>query len=36
MTSYRQMRRQTRRARRAGLQPIMVIGTTASSPRPPG
>jgi hypothetical protein len=27
MTSYRQMRRHARRARRAGMQPMMVIGS---------
>jgi FtsK/SpoIIIE family/IclR helix-turn-helix domain len=32
MTGYRQMRRQTRRARRAGLQPIVVIDTPLPTP----
>ena len=27
MSSYRQMRRQSRRARRAGMQPMMVINS---------
>jgi hypothetical protein len=33
MTSYRQMRRQSRQARRAGMQPMMVIST--GDPLPP-
>jgi len=32
MTSYRQMRRNGRRARRAGLQPLMVISTDGQFP----
>jgi hypothetical protein len=32
MTSYRQMRRQTRRARRAGMQPMMVINPDGQFP----
>jgi S-DNA-T family DNA segregation ATPase FtsK/SpoIIIE len=36
MTSYRQMRRNGRRARRAGLQPIMVISTDGPFPVPAG
>jgi hypothetical protein len=36
MTGYRQMCRQTRRARRAGLQPIMVINPDGQLPTPPG
>jgi FtsK/SpoIIIE family len=36
MTSYRQMRRQARRARRSGLQPIMVINTGDQLPAPLG
>ncbi len=36
MTSYRQMRRQTRRARRAGMQPIMVINPDGQFPTPAG
>jgi FtsK/SpoIIIE family len=34
MTSYRQLRRNGRRARRAGLQPIMVIDTDGQFPTP--
>ncbi len=34
MTSYRQMRRNGRRARRVGLQPIMVINTDGQFPTP--
>ena len=34
MSSYRQIRRQTRRARRVGLQPIVVI--ESPFPVPPG
>ena len=30
MSTYRQIRRQTRRARRAGLQPIVVIDSGRS------
>ena len=33
MSSYRQIRRQTRRARRAGLQPIVVIDSPFPVPR---
>ena len=36
MTSYRQMRSNGRRARRAGLQPIMVISTDGQFPAPAG
>ena len=36
MTSYRQMRRNGRRARRVGLQPIMVINTDGQFPTPVG
>jgi hypothetical protein len=32
MTGYRQMRRQARRARRAGMQPMMVIGSDQPFP----
>ena len=34
MTSYRQMRRQARHVRRAGLQPIMVINNDGQFPSP--
>jgi hypothetical protein len=34
MTSYRQLRRNGRRARRVGLQPIMVINTDGQFPTP--
>ena len=34
MTSYRQMRRQARHVRRAGLQPIMVINNDGQFPTP--
>jgi hypothetical protein len=34
MTSYRQMRRQTRRARRAGMQSMMVINPDGQFPAP--
>jgi S-DNA-T family DNA segregation ATPase FtsK/SpoIIIE len=36
MTSYHRMRRQARRARRSGLQPIMVIDTDGQFPTPAG
>jgi DNA translocase FtsK/SpoIIIE-like protein len=36
MTSYRQMRRQARHVRRAGLQPIMIIGNDSQFPGPVG
>ena len=36
MTSYRRMRRQARRVRRSGMQPMMVITPVTSSPSPPG
>jgi hypothetical protein len=36
MTSYRQMRRHTRCARRAGMQPIMVINPDSQFPTPAG
>ena len=36
MTSYWQMRRQSRRARRAGMQPMLVIGSDGQLPAPVG
>jgi hypothetical protein len=36
MTSYWQMRRQSRRARRAGMQPMLVIGSDGQFPTPLG